>query len=84
MIKFKERARRANGKSTLEKKPNGIWMARWIKNGESFSRSTKTRVREEAEKILATLVKPFQEDDESAMIENLKRRFFISDIPKGE
>ena len=68
----KKRARRANGEGTLEKKPNGIWMARWIKNGKSFSRSTKTRVREEAEKILASFVKPFQEDDESAIIENLK------------
>ena len=72
MSKKRKNSRRANGQGTLEKKPNGIYMARWIKNGKSFSRSTKTRVREEAEKILASLVKPFQEEDESAVIENLK------------
>lgn len=72
MSRKRKNSRRANGQGTLEKKPNGIYMARWIKNGKSFSRSTKTRVREEAEKILASLVKPFQEEDESAVIENLK------------
>lgn len=73
MTKLKKKSRRANDEGTLEKKPNGIWMARWIKNGKSFSRSTKTRVREEAEKILASFVNPFQKEDESMVFESDKR-----------
>ena len=75
--KRKDDARRANGQGTLEKKPNGVYLARWMKNGKKFSRSTGTTKREEAEKILASFVRPFQETDENAVIEKLKAEIRI-------
>ena len=75
--KRKDDARRANGQGTLEKKPNGVYLARWTKNGKKFSRSTGTTKREEAEKILASFVRPFQETDENAVIEKLKAEIRI-------
>ncbi len=51
-----KRARRANGEGTLEKKPSGIFLARWVKNGKRFSRSTGKTTEEEARKVLAQFV----------------------------
>ena len=36
MAKLKKKSHRANGEGTLEKKPNGIFLARWVKNGKRF------------------------------------------------
>lgn len=77
MAKLKKKSHRANGEGTLEKKPNGIFLARWVKNGKRFSRSTGKTTEEEARKVLAQFVKPFQEDDPNVIIENLKAQIRV-------
>lgn len=74
MARRKKITNRANGCGTLELKPNGTWLARWMVNGQRYSKSTGTTIREEAEKILAEIVKPFQEKSEIAQIENLEAK----------
>lgn len=60
MGRHKKNGRRKNGEGTLERKGNGVFLARWIVNGQKYSRSTGKTVRAEAEKILKEFVHPFQ------------------------
>ena len=60
---------RANGEGTLEwrktGKRGGVWLARWTVNGKRHTKSTKTADREEARRVLADYVRPFQERDKA-------------------
>lgn len=66
--KNKKCRKHLKGMGTLEPRPNGIYLARWVVNGHKYSKSTGTSVRTEAEKVLATLVKPFQNEGEVARL----------------
>lgn len=61
---------RKKGQGTLFLKGNN-YMAIWTVNGKRYTRSTKTNDRAEAEKKLAEFVKPFQENSELEIAENL-------------
>ena len=69
---------RNKGQGTLERKSNGIYLARWIVEGRKYSRSTGTTIREEAERILADFVKPYQSKSK------IKRLAYLAAEMKGE
>ena len=46
-----KRDARGNGHGTLERKPNGVYRARWIANGKRFSQSTGTKDKREARAV---------------------------------
>ena len=60
---------RGKGSGTLERKPNGDYLARWTIDGKRFSRSTGTKDRREAEAKLKEFVAVFQLKDEAERIE---------------
>ena len=70
MCKTKSKARR-KGAGTLEKRPDGVYRARWTVDGKTFTRTTGTTDRREAEKRLAEFVAPFNLKDEAATLEGL-------------
>lgn len=70
MCKTKNKARR-KGAGTLEKRPDGIWRARWTVSGKTFTRTTGTTDKREAEKRLAEIVAPFNLKSEAATLEGL-------------
>ncbi len=51
-----------------------MWRARWVVDGKTFTRSTGTSDRREAEKILAEIVAPFMAKDDAERLENLAVR----------
>lgn len=65
--------KKANGGGTLEKRGN-IWRARWVVDGKTFTKSTGTGDRREAEKVLADLVRPTQARTDKERLENLAAR----------
>lgn len=64
---------RANGCGTLEKR-GGIYRARWVVDGKTFTKSTGTGDRREAEKVLAELTAPTKTANEKERLENLAAR----------
>lgn len=56
----------SNRIGTLEKGENGYYYARWMVNGHRYAKSTGTTNKAEAEKKLAELVKPFQNNEGTA------------------
>ena len=70
--KIIEDMNRRKGTGSLQKEPNGIYTIRATINGKRFSKSTRTRDRAEAEKIMAQFLKPFVKDDEVRTYENLQ------------
>lgn len=75
---------RGKGQGTLERKPNGIYLARWIVNGKKYSRSTGTTDKDEAERILADLVRSFQSKSRIKRLENqLKKQQSNLDIDEN-
>ena len=68
-MKVKSRGR-ANGCGTLERR-GAIWRARWTVDGRTYTRSTGTSDRREAEKRLAEFVHPFQCGTEAERLEAL-------------
>jgi len=77
MSKRKKTARN-KGQGTLERKANGIYLARWVVDGRKYSRSTGTTIKEEAERILADFVKPYQSKSK------IKRLAYLVAEMKGE
>lgn len=67
-------ARKAKGRSkglgTLERKGR-VWRARWTVDGKTFTKTTGTSDRREAEKILAEIVAPFAAKSDAERLENL-------------
>ena len=61
---------RANGEGTLEMHGR-TWRARWTVDGKTFTRSTGTSDRREAEKRLAEFTAPFRLGSERATLEGL-------------
>ena len=70
MCKTKTRTRR-KGAGTLEKRPDGVFRARWTVDGKTYTRTTGTTDRREAEKRLAEIVAPFNLKSEAATLEGL-------------
>ena len=67
-------ARKAKGRSkglgTLERKGR-VWRARWTVDGKTYTKTTGTSDRREAEKILAEIVAPFAAKSDAERLENL-------------
>ena len=51
---------RGKGSGTLERRSNGVYLARWTVDGKRFAQSTGTKDKREAEIRLAEFVAPFQ------------------------
>ena len=65
---------RGHGTGTLIKQPTGLFLAKWTFAGKTYVRSTKTHDKDEAEKKLDEFVKPFLEQDQIAVLENLQAK----------
>lgn len=65
--------KKANGCGCLEKR-GGVWRARWMVDGKTFTKSTGTGDRRKAEAVLASLVAPTQAKDEKERLENMAAR----------
>jgi len=65
--------KKANGCGCLEKR-GGIWRARWMVDGKTFTKSTGTGDKRKAEAVLASLVAPTQAKDEKERLENMAAR----------
>lgn len=61
---------RSKGLGTLERKGR-VWRARWTVDGKTFTKTTGTSDRREAEKILAEIVAPFAAKSDAERLENL-------------
>ena len=59
-MRARTRKSRANGQGSLERRRNGIYVARWMVDGIRFSRSTGERDRKVAEKRLHEFMEPFR------------------------
>ena len=63
------------GQGTLyRRKGSPVWYAQWVVKGETYSRSTKTTKRQEAEKRLAEFVAPFASRSKEESIKALQAR----------
>lgn len=70
---------RANGQGTLIKRGK-YWTARWVVNGKVYTRTTKCVSKRDAEKKLAEFTKPFQENSEIDIIENLAAKVRATEV----
>ena len=61
---------RSKGLGTLERRGR-VWRARWTVDGKTYTRTTGTSDRREAEKILAEIVAPFTARTDAERLENL-------------
>ena len=61
---------RSKGLGTLERRGR-VWRARWTVDGKTYTRTTGTSDRREAEKILAEIVAPFAAKSDAERLENL-------------
>jgi len=61
---------RSKGLGTLERKGR-VWRARWTVDGKTYTRTTGTSDRREAERILAEIVAPFAARTDTERLENL-------------
>lgn len=61
---------RSKGLGTLERKGR-VWRARWTVDGKTFTKTTGTSDRREAEKILAEIIAPFAAKSDAERLENL-------------
>lgn len=75
-------AKRGNGAGTLIKTKTGLFIAKWTYQGKTFTRSTKSYDRTEAEEKLDEFVKPFTETNNIAVLENLEAK--VRTIQKTE
>jgi len=60
---------RGKGEGTLEKRANGVYLARWTVDGKRFAQSTGTKDKREAEIKLAEFVAPFKLKDKAERLE---------------
>ena len=60
---------RGKGSGTLERRANGIYLARWTVDGKRFAQSTGTKDKREAEIKLAEFVAPFRLKDKAERLE---------------
>ena len=65
---------RANGDGSLERKPNGVYLARWTYKGKRFSKSTGETTERAALKKLEEFTAPFRIKGEKAVLENIQGR----------
>lgn len=61
---------RSKGLGTLERRGR-VWRARWTVDGKTYTRTTGTSDRREAEKILAEIIAPFAAKSDAERLENL-------------
>lgn len=64
---------RGKGSGTLEKHGR-VWRARWVVNGKTFTRSTGTSDKRQAESMLAKWTEPFRAESERDVLINLETR----------
>lgn len=69
-----KRRGRANGSGTLVKKANGLYLARWIVDGKTYTKSTGTHNRREAELKLEEYTAPFRLGSEKRTLETFSKR----------
>ena len=60
---------RGKGSGTLERRSNGVYLARWTVDGKRFAQSTGTKDKREAEIKLAEFVAPFQMKNKAERLE---------------
>ena len=60
---------RGKGSGTLEKRSNGVYLARWTVDGKRFAQSTGTKDKREAEAKLAEFVAPFRLRNDAERLE---------------
>ena len=60
---------RGKGSGTLERRSNGVYLARWTVDGKRFAQSTGTKDKREAEVKLAEFVAPFQMKNKAERLE---------------
>lgn len=60
---------RGKGEGTLERRSNGVYLARWTVDGKRFAQTTGTKDRREAEIKLAEFVAPFKLKDKAERLE---------------
>ena len=65
---------RANGSGTLVKKANGLYLARWIVDGKTYTKSTGTHNKREAEIRLEEFTAPFRLGSEKRTLETFSKR----------
>ena len=65
---------RANGYGSLERKSNGLYVARWMVDGKRFTKSTGTHNRREAEAKLEEFTAPFRLGGEKRTLETFSKR----------
>ena len=73
----KANKRRANGNGTLERRKNGVYLARWTVDGVHYSKSTGTTIYRDAEKRLEEFVKPFKAESKIEQYRNLQTKIGI-------
>ena len=73
----KSSKRRANGNGTLERRKNGVYLARWTVDGVHYSKSTCTTIYRDAEKRLEEFVKPFKAESKIEQYRNLQTKIGI-------
>ena len=65
---------RSKGAGTLERRSSGVYIARWMVNGQRYTQSTGTKDRAEAERKLAEFTAVFRLKDEAARLDALRGR----------
>ena len=65
---------KANGYGSLERKSNGLYIARWMVDGKRFTKSTGTHNRREAEARLEEFTAPFRLGGEKRTLETFSKR----------
>ena len=73
-MKTQQKHYRGHGRGTLIQQSSGLFLAKWAHGGRTYVRSTKTHDKDEALKKLDEFVKPFLEQDQIAVLENLQAK----------
>ena len=73
-MKTQQKHYRGHGTGTLIRQSTGLFLAKWCHNGQTFVRSTKTHDKEAALKKLDEFVRPYLEEDEIAVQQNILAR----------
>lgn len=64
----KDKGARRKGYGTLERRANGVYLARWTADGKRYAVNTHTKDRAQAAAMLETLTEPFRLKDTAARL----------------
>ena len=76
--------KRQNGSGTLIKTSTGLFIAKWVFHGKVYTRSTKCYDRDKAVEKLAEFTRPFMEDSEIGVLENIQAKLRTIEKTKEE